>query len=903
MVLRKVDPSEVSEQSTQNPLPYPTSPTSARDSFTDPHNGVQPSLEQRLDNTHLDTEPLGKSKDGQARKEAISKGPKEDVEVPKPLNIRKSRDMTGSEASQTSLPSILQMHNSTDMLSNEHSQPLELPSILQVHKPSNSSATNTPSLRHGPSQSTFELDSTFAQSEKDRADTNPFLEPRSSDPQENANPAAIYQDEQLANPFRQDSQDDTTLNNKDSPLDTTSNTNEKAPDAIISDAASDTYGQAPGTDVYDTNPDTPYKTDDSTMHDMSFLAHETPKETLVESIPTTNERQEPLQSTCAPGQAEQPPLIPVEHHAESTNSFPNQGTSHDVSHHGTSHATLNEPFQDPYLWGSKHPDPPAPHSPPPQTSASEQPTSNLEASRRKASQQRNEVYQIRHIRWFDENYKKNPRKSPILVQNANGPCPLLALVNALILTTPPDFATALVETLKTREQVSLGLLLDAVFDELTSGRRGATAQLLPDVADLYSFLVTLHTGMNVNPRFTHPRFNETLSSSAGLDQDQSSKGIGHLGGFEETREMRLYSSFAIPLIHGWLPEREASAYQAFDRIAQTYEETQNIQFREEELEQKMQEDSLTAEEEGFFLDLTTIKEFMNTWPTQLTDHGLRLIKQTLKPGQISILFRNDHFSTLYKEPRSGQLMTLVTDAGYATHDEIVWENLVDISGMSSELFSGDFKSVSHNATAQQQGWNTAQARNQNQHQHQRQTLGHTNHESRHQDFAGHPSNDQEQEDRDLALAMQLQEEEEQRDREARQRQQHQETQGRQQSGPEIPPRRNQGHPPRDGNALPSYEESKNDRPFHSSPRRGGHRQQGSGGFGRGSAMPVLSPGNNGSSVTGQQAQPGGRGRRARQTLIEQIPSSTPADPQAQGGQNLQANAAPTQNKKDNCIVM
>ncbi|EMC97507.1 hypothetical protein BAUCODRAFT_68294, partial [Baudoinia panamericana UAMH 10762] len=290
----------------------------------------------------------------------------------------------------------------------------------------------------------------------------------------------------------------------------------------------------------------------------------------------------------------------------------------------------------------------------------------------KAKRQRSEHYPIKHINWYDASYSSEPRvksamrSSPILMQNANGPCPLLALVNALVLSTPQNLDTALIETLRTREQVSLGLLLDAVFDELMSGRRGDTAEALPDVGELYAFLLALHTGMNVNPRFTKA------------------------GCFQETNEMRLYSTFNIPLIHGWTAPKDTPAYAAFERSAQTFEDAQNIQFLEPELEDKLREEGLSGEEQQVLQDIQIIKSFLTTWPTQLTDYGLECISASLRPGQIAILFRNDHFSTLYKEPKHGALMTLVTDAGYSTHDEIVWESLVDVSGAASELFSGDF---------------------------------------------------------------------------------------------------------------------------------------------------------------------------------------------------------------------
>ncbi|KAF1823073.1 uncharacterized protein K489DRAFT_304912, partial [Dissoconium aciculare CBS 342.82] len=284
---------------------------------------------------------------------------------------------------------------------------------------------------------------------------------------------------------------------------------------------------------------------------------------------------------------------------------------------------------------------------------------------------RNEHYQIKHVSWMQNS---RLRQSPVLTQNANGPCPLLALVNALVLSTPQDLDTALVEALRTREQVSLGLLLDIVFDELMSGRRGDTAIRLPDVSELYAFLRALHTGMNVNPSFIIP---------AGVREDTA-------GCFEETKEMRLYSTFNIPLIHGWLPPKHSLAYAAFERSALTFEDAQNIQFLQSELEDKLQAEGLPQTEQQLLQDIHTMKNFFVTWPTQLTDHGLQAVEQSLKPGQVAILFRNDHFSTLYKEPTRGALMTLVTDAGYSSHEEIVWESLVDVNGAASELFSGDF---------------------------------------------------------------------------------------------------------------------------------------------------------------------------------------------------------------------
>jgi hypothetical protein len=465
------------------------------------------------------------------------------------------------------------------------------------------------------------------------------------------------------------------------------------------------------------------------------------------------------------------------------------------------------------------------------------------------NRQRKEHYQIKHIRWHDVN-KHGIRTSPILTQNLNGPCPLLALVNALVLSTPAGIETALVETLRTREQVSLGLLLDAVFDELMSGRRGGAAQELPDVSELYKFLLALHTGLNVNPMFVQDEDStDGTSTSAPLLADRP-------GGFENTRDMRLYRTFNVPLLHGWLPEPGSDAYRSLERIAKSYELSQYVQFQEEELDAKLQTgEALTTDEQQMFTDIHAIKEYLNRWPTQLTQYGLKTMRESLQPGQVAILFRNDHFSTLCKDPRTNKLVTLVTDQGYSSHDEIVWESLVDVNGQGSELFSGDFRPVgTESAPILQQeeppirslldvddneGWTTVQSRRGNQ---DASSFGLTPSRTSPSPAAPQsPGSDfgkVEQEDHDLALALQLQEEEDDRHRRSVEERRRRENELSETAiaahstarpanartsrpgehlPPLIPPRRNnqQTHRPSNEPAPPpTYEEASTSRPYH-----------------------------------------------------------------------------------------
>ncbi|KAJ3556419.1 hypothetical protein NPX13_g10138 [Xylaria arbuscula] len=379
-----------------------------------------------------------------------------------------------------------------------------------------------------------------------------------------------------------------------------------------------------------------------------------------------------------------------------------------------------------------------------------------------------ETYQIKNIRWHDSKAAHNPRESPILVQNANGPCPLVALVNALTLTTPPDQAkTNLVETLGAREQISLSFLLEAVVDELMSFRHVGSDAPLPDMSELYGFLQGLHTGMNVNPRFIP-------APEAVAAHEQTLPNGGIPGTFEKTRDMELYATFKVPLIHGWLPPKDDDIYDALKKRAVSYDDAQNLLFREEELEYKFSssQTGLSEEEQQLYQDIITIKSFLSTTATQLTSSGLDIITKSIKPGDVAILFRNDHFSTLYRHPQTLQLFTLVTDAGYFTHDEVVWESLADVRGERAEFFSGDFRVVGGNQVQRTQsndsgwyddpssvadtsnngGWQTVRNRR-TQHNRQSEPAATTT-----------PLSPHEQEDRDLALALQLQEEEEERHR-------------------------------------------------------------------------------------------------------------------------------------------
>ncbi|KAK6351032.1 hypothetical protein TWF718_004207 [Orbilia javanica] len=298
-----------------------------------------------------------------------------------------------------------------------------------------------------------------------------------------------------------------------------------------------------------------------------------------------------------------------------------------------------------------------------------------------------ETYQIKHIRFLDPANDKLTQSS-ILIQNENGPCPLIALINVLSLSRE---TLVLSEGLRIRETLSLELLLNVVCEELV-----LTASWTGDLSELFKFLLGLRTGMNVNPKFVNDQISaddflrsRNVHENRPLPQPKP-------GDFELTRELVLYSAFNIPLVHGWLPAPTSPMFPVLVQHARDFEKAQDLIIQQQFiLEKGSRGETISQEDNEIVAKAHEVQDFLEATGTQMTSYGLNILQTKLALGSWSIFFRNDHFSTLYKHHRTGVLYTLVTDSGYASYEEIVWESLVDASGRGGEYFSGDFRPVGH----------------------------------------------------------------------------------------------------------------------------------------------------------------------------------------------------------------
>lgn len=78
-------------------------------------------------------------------------------------------------------------------------------------------------------------------------------------------------------------------------------------------------------------------------------------------------------------------------------------------------------------------------------------------------------------------------------------------------------------------------------------------------------------------------------------------------------------------------------------------------------------------------ELMAIAQFIQDSQSQLTITGLFQLTEEMRSGELAVLFRNNHFSTLYKHT-DGHLYCLVTDEGYRGEEGVAWEKLDNEKG-------------------------------------------------------------------------------------------------------------------------------------------------------------------------------------------------------------------------------
>ena len=239
-----------------------------------------------------------------------------------------------------------------------------------------------------------------------------------------------------------------------------------------------------------------------------------------------------------------------------------------------------------------------------------------------------------------------------LLQGGNGPCPLLAICNVLLLrgtfSLPQDSQTVSFSYLVDR-------LANIMIDKNTTVDADETLRSTLDKS--VGLLGGLNKGLDVDIRFTS------------------------VEGFEYTPEMSIFDLLDVRVYHGWIvSEDDLSAYpyvsqltynQAVEKVA-AYEE-----IKTKALESSEGFDSAIENKKDVVAEGEAVAKWLESTSNQLTSDGLIQLHTSLQEGDIAVFFRNNHFSVIYK--RQSFLFALVTDMGFRSTN-VMWESLDQLDG-------------------------------------------------------------------------------------------------------------------------------------------------------------------------------------------------------------------------------
>lgn len=298
------------------------------------------------------------------------------------------------------------------------------------------------------------------------------------------------------------------------------------------------------------------------------------------------------------------------------------------------------------------------------------------------------VFPMKLISWSLEDQNGEALTTPILLQDRNGPCPLIALVNTLVLQF--DFRNAhfdggiLSQSEKQYEQIKN--LKSKLFTHYHNSSSIDLADILGLVADLFLVyaedvpnllhemvdnilqqLPKLHTGLDVDPNLTNGDFSQDLATT-------------------------LFTIFDLRFKHGWVIEDCGRKGHTDDEDDSTNEPL--LILHDLQTFDKVQDYLLLLDTNSSVAEnQRLIRMWLDETCSQLTMKGLKLLDLDLSSPQFAIFFRNNHFNTLFKKSRN-EFYLLITDSSFQSKSgKLVWQSLNSVSGEGDLFFTGDFMPV------------------------------------------------------------------------------------------------------------------------------------------------------------------------------------------------------------------
>ncbi|VEU24164.1 DEKNAAC105465 [Brettanomyces naardenensis] len=298
------------------------------------------------------------------------------------------------------------------------------------------------------------------------------------------------------------------------------------------------------------------------------------------------------------------------------------------------------------------------------------------------------------IGWTDSEGTYHLNK--ILLQNQNGPCFIISFVNTLILSHElqdfDDWQTVkpksgkkhtpdttgnhtnltaadlqpLKELLSSRNLVPLDSLLYELTNLLLrlNEKSSESDGSIVDLGGILNVLPLLSSGLNVNLKLNQSEVNDFAQETEPINQ--------------------LLNLFDMRMVHGFISD---DLDIGFDKAQELLVNLLDDHPELTDPTAKPSKDD-SPEIQKYF----KLRQFFEDNKSQLTELGLSRLQDddtVLGNSQFTILFRNDHFSTLYK--KDNKLYILVNDEGYKEETDVVWQTLTSVKGDQDQLLTGDYK--------------------------------------------------------------------------------------------------------------------------------------------------------------------------------------------------------------------
>ena len=273
-------------------------------------------------------------------------------------------------------------------------------------------------------------------------------------------------------------------------------------------------------------------------------------------------------------------------------------------------------------------------------------------------------YRVRQLQY-------DGRDRSVLLQQHNGPCPIIAIVNAL--------------SLQGRIRIPAAADGSVGFDELVTLLTAFLRSSVLSCVSADGAAVTEREELQLSARLAN--YEEAVALLGRLERGLDVNVIfSHCSRFEYTAEVALFDLLELRLLHGWVmdacrPElghaarrirdlsfNEASTFVLSDGRTATAAATQSASAS-----------ACSAPPASVQAEVAVVREFLLSSAGQLTSCGVQQLQEVVREAELCVLFRSDHFSVLTQ--RSGRLLQLSTDQGlFDSAPQVAWSHIRDTTG-------------------------------------------------------------------------------------------------------------------------------------------------------------------------------------------------------------------------------